>query len=80
MSGSVAGAKKAKATIFKKYGANYYREMGAKGGKDCNPRKGFGTVHRNWFEKLIGRPSRAQLAGAKGGTISKRTKAIKKEV
>lgn len=54
------GAKKAIATIKEKYGDNYYKEIGAKGGKACVC-KGFGTNH-----KL------AQMAGMIGGRISKR--------
>lgn len=40
MSGTKEGAKKAQLTMIKKYGKDFFREMGRKGGKACVP-KGF---------------------------------------
>lgn len=40
MAGTKAGALKAKETYFKKYGKDFFKEMGRKGGKACVP-KGF---------------------------------------
>lgn len=46
--------------------------MGAKGGKVSVPTKGFGYDDRTFIERLLKRPTRAQKAGAIGGTISRR--------
>lgn len=56
-----AGAIKAKNTVLAKYGAGYYAKIGAM----PHPRGGF-----------KGRPDLAKIAGARGGTISRRGKAI----
>lgn len=60
MSGTKAGALKAKETYFKKYGKDFFKEMGRKGGKVCVP-KGF-ALNREL----------ASEAGRKGGSVSKR--------
>ena len=66
MAGNKIGGVKAAATNRKKYGDNFYANIGAKGGRACVP-KGFAAD-----------PERARRAGAKGGKISKRGKAKKK--
>ena len=65
MAGTTAGGKKAARTNKEKYGDNFYREMGRKGGKNG---------HTGGF---AANPELAKIAGAKGGRISKRGKAKK---
>lgn len=65
MAGTKAGGRKCRDTNLRKYGADYYKRMGSKGGKWCGP-KGFALD-----------PERAKTAGRKGGLISKRGKAKK---
>lgn len=60
MSGTKFGGLKAAETNKKKYGDNFYAEIGRKGGKACTT-KGFGANREL-----------ARLAGAKGGHISRR--------
>lgn len=63
MAGTKAGGKKAARTNKEKYGDDFYREMGRKGGKNG---------HTGGF---AANPELAKIAGAKGGRISKRGKA-----
>lgn len=63
MAGTRAGGKKAARTNKAKYGDDFYRELGRKGGKNSHT-GGFGA-----------NPELARIAGAKGGRISKRGKA-----
>lgn len=63
MPGTSEGAKKAQATIRKRYGGDYFKVIGGKGGKSKNPRKGFGS-----------NPELASKAGKRGGAKSRRTK------
>lgn len=65
MSGTKIGGKRAKATIYKKYGDDFYKNIGAIGGKNGNT-GGFAS-----------NPELAREAGRKGGKISRRGKAIK---
>ena len=67
MAGTKAGATKARDTIYKKHGKDFYRHIGRKGGK-----KG----HTGGF---FANRELARTAGQKGGRISKRGKAIKNE-
>jgi len=60
MSGTKAGGQKAKATNLARYGADYYAEIGRKGGQNG---------HTGGFAS---NPELARIAGAKGGKISKR--------
>lgn len=60
MAGTKAGALKAAATNKAKYGKDFYRELGRKGGK---------LGHTGGF---AANPTLARLAGAKGGKKSKR--------
>lgn len=65
------GGKKAVKTIKEKWGVDFYREIGRKGGKNGHT-GGFAS-------NVIGRDGltgkeRAIIAGRKGGTISRRTK------
>lgn len=64
MSGSKAGGLKAAATNKERHGDDFYARIGAKGGSRSTPTGGFGADHE-----------RARIAGAKGGSISKRDEA-----
>lgn len=60
MSGNRLGALKAREKIYKKYGKDFYKIQGAKGGS-VNCKKGFAA-----------NPALASIAGARGGHISRR--------
>ena len=60
MSGTIEGGKKAAATNIKRYGKDFYKIQGAKGGR--NGHTGGFAANREL----------ASLAGAKGGRISRR--------
>lgn len=66
-----AGSRKTAQTIKEKWGTDFYREIGRKGGKNGHT-GGFASdvIGR---DGLTGR-ERAKIAGKKGGTISKRKK------
>lgn len=74
MAGTKAGGRKAAATKIKKYGKEFYANIGRKGGK--NGHKGGFAAETVGKDGLTG-PERAKLAGRKGGTISKRGPAIR---
>lgn len=63
MAGTKAGGKKAAETNREKYGDDFYRNIGHKGGKNG---------HTGGF---AANPELAKIAGAKGGRISRRGKA-----
>lgn len=63
MAGNSAGGKEAAKTNKRKYGENFYKEIGAKGGKNGTGMKGFAC-----------NPQLASEAGRRGGMKSKRTK------
>lgn len=60
MAGTKAGGQKAAATNLERHGKDFYREIGAKGGRNG---------HTGGFAS---NPELARIAGAKGGRISKR--------
>lgn len=60
MAGTKAGGAKARETNVRKYGADYYRRIGAEGGKKKSPLKGFGS-----------HPEKASEYGKIGGSRSK---------
>lgn len=62
MAGTIKGGKRAAATNIKLHGADFYKRIGAMGGKNGNT----GGFYAN--REL------ARTAGAKGGRISKRKK------
>jgi len=64
MSQTKEGGIKTAITSKAKYGEDYYKNIGSKGGKVKNPLKGFGSNR-----KL------ASSAGSKGGKISRRSAA-----
>lgn len=63
MAGTIKGGRKARQTIYKRHGKDFYKKIGAIGGKNG---------HTGGFAS---NPALARLAGAKGGRISKRRKA-----
>lgn len=65
MAGTKAGGMKAAETNRKKYGTEFYRNIGRMGGKNG---------HTGGF---AANPELAKIAGAKGGRMSKRGKARK---
>lgn len=65
MAGTKAGGAKAAETNRRKYGNDFYRNIGHKGGQNG---------HTGGF---AANPELAKIAGAKGGRISKRGKAKK---
>lgn len=64
MAGTIAGGKAAAATNKAKYGKDFYARIGALGGKNG---------HTGGF---FANRELARIAGAKGGTISRRTKKV----
>lgn len=66
MPGTPKGGKKAATTNIAKYGPDFYREIGRKGGRNG---------HTGGF---AANPILAKIAGAKGGRISKRGPAKKR--
>jgi len=69
MAGTRAGGLKAKATNLKKFGKDFYRNIGKVGGQ--NGHSGGFASSAVGSDGLTGR-ERARVAGAKGGRISKR--------
>lgn len=65
MSGTLDGGKRTAETNKAKYGADFYKRIGAMGGKKLVP-KGFATMDKARVSKI----------GRKGGKISKRGKAV----
>lgn len=65
MAGTKIGGMKARNTIYKRHGKDWYKKIGAIGGRNG---------HTGGFAS---NPALARLAGKKGGKISKRGKAIK---
>ena len=66
MAGTKAGGQKAAATNKAKHGTDFYAKIGRKGGQ--NGRTG----------GFAANPELARIAGAKGGRISRRRKAVVK--
>lgn len=66
MSGTIKGGVKAAETNKKRYGKDFYKKIGAVGGKKTGVKKGFAA-----------NPALAREAGKKGGRRSKRGKAAK---
>ncbi len=64
MAGTIKGGQKAAATNKAKYGSDFYAKIGARGGK-LGKTGGFAA-----------NPELARIAGAKGGRISRRKKAV----
>lgn len=75
MSGTKAGGKKASITNKLLHGEDFYQRIGKKGGCVIGKSSGFAS-DKIGADGLTGR-ERAKLAGAIGGSISKRGKAKK---
>lgn len=60
MAGTKEGAQKARKTLYERYGKDWYKTIGQKGGKNGHT----GGFYAN--------PELAKAAGRKGGAISKR--------
>lgn len=71
MAGTLEGGRKAAATNLKKYGADYYANIGGKGGK--NGKTG-GFASEKVDERGMTGRQRAEVFGAIGGRISRRRK------
>ena len=69
MSGTVAGGIKAREIFYEKYGRDYFKNIGRKGGEVCNPYKGFGSSQE-----------RAKRAGSIGGKLSGKCVKLRKTV
>ena len=69
MGGTIAGGKKAAATNKAKYGDDFYRNIGHKGGSKSHPETRAFTTNQEL----------AKRAGAKGGRISRRGKSEPKD-
>lgn len=69
MAGTKAGAQKARQTIYKKYGKDFYQNIGREGGKKGTT-GGFASNKRG-ADGLTGY-ERAKVAGANGGRKSRR--------
>lgn len=68
MGGTTAGGVKARETNIRKYGEDFYRNIGSSGGKAKVP-KGFALMSKEAVSQ----------AGKKGGELSRRGKANKNE-
>lgn len=75
MAGTLAGGKKAAATNKARHGEDFFKKIGKKGGSVVGTLGGFASdvVGK---DGLTGR-ERARIAGAKGGSISRRGPATK---
>lgn len=73
MAGSIEGGRKAALTNKTKYGPDFYKNIGRKGGTSGKHNGGFASLKRG-KDGLTG-SERAKIAGAKGGRKSKRGKA-----
>ncbi|MEM6997702.1 MAG: hypothetical protein AAF413_02195 [Patescibacteria group bacterium] len=74
MAGSHAGGRLARDTNKKRHGSDFYQRIGKLGG--MKSKKGGFASNKVGKDGLTGR-ERAKLAGARGGRISRRTKAKK---
>lgn len=69
MPGTKAGSRKSKETIEQKYGKDYWKNLGKKGGSVRHPETRYFTTNR----------AAASICGYKGGKISKRGPKKKEE-
>ena len=70
MSGDRIGAKKAVRTTLRRYGKDFYKEMGSKGGSSHDGQKSAETMKREYGENYF------QELGRIGGKRSKKKKTI----
>lgn len=73
MAGTKAGGIKAAETNMKRHGRDFYARIGARGGR-VSSTGGFASEKKG--EDGLTGPERAKIAGAKGGSISRRGKPI----
>lgn len=73
MSGTITGGKKAAQTNKVRHGSDFYAKIGAKGGKNGNTGGFYSSVCNGcpWNSRSH---KKAECAGAKGGTLSRRGK------
>lgn len=76
MSGTKAGGEKARNKILKKFGEDWFKLIGRKGGKKSST-GGFAS-YKVGKDGLTG-VERARIAGRKGGQVSKRGKTCKQK-
>ncbi|MCA9349034.1 hypothetical protein KC878_02700 [Candidatus Saccharibacteria bacterium] len=74
MAGNAKGGKLAAKTNRQRHGADFYARIGAKGGRKSKTGGFASSVVGK--DGLTGR-ERAKLVGARGGTVSRRTKSAK---
>ena len=72
MAGTIEGGRKSAATNMAKYGPDFYRNIGRRGG--TNGHDG-GFASKDLGKDGLTGPERAKIAGAKGGARSRRGKA-----
>lgn len=70
MPGTKIGGQRAAKTNKERYGDDFYKRQGAKGGSRTTPEGGFGSF-KVGPDGLTGR-QRARIAGARGGKASRR--------
>lgn len=70
MAGTKLGGLKASKTNKKRHGKNFYKVIGAVGGRES---RGGGFAHEERGKDGLTGQERARLAGAKGGRNSKRS-------
>jgi len=75
MAGTTEGGRKASLKNKEKYGEDFYKNIGARGGKVTGITKGFAIAKSYPLDD----PRHPSNAGRKGGTVSKRRKAIKQD-
>jgi hypothetical protein len=75
MAGTIEGGKQASETNRKRHGENFYKVIGAKGGKNGNT-GGFATKVVCNCDLIDIEHFKRQCAGKKGGAISRRGKRI----
>lgn len=75
MAGTKTGGLKAAQKNKENFGADFYARIGAIGGKNGHT-GGFAYDDRGLLQRLLRKPTRAQLAGRKGGRLGKRTKQV----
>lgn len=75
MAGTKEGALKAVNTTKIRHGEGFYADIGRIGGQHGHT-GGFAYDSRSRLEKLMRKPKLAQIAGKKGGIISRRKKSV----
>lgn len=79
MAGTIAGGKAAAATNYKRHGKDFYKRIGAIGGR-ASRTGGFASIKLHTCNLLEGEHRIAKCAGMIGGKISRRGKQIKPSI